>query len=144
MQARSSRDALHVSVKGLVPTDQGKTSRLATAPDREAVANQLGLLVIDRTFKVAIAVGNVRAETAPDEYVHGESSFPPAVSTIRTEAFWRLRRNHGLEFPLIMASWKIAPPLAARNTVHDDFRRVVRRASDVRRLALTGAGAHAR
>jgi aldehyde dehydrogenase (NAD+) len=57
------------------------------------------------------------AETEPDEYAHGESSFPPAVSTIRREPYGVCAGIIPWNFPLIMASWKVAPALAAGNTV---------------------------
>ena len=57
------------------------------------------------------------AETEPEEYPHGDSSFPPAVSTIRREPYGVCAGIIPWNFPLIMASWKMAPALAAGNTV---------------------------
>jgi acyl-CoA reductase-like NAD-dependent aldehyde dehydrogenase len=57
------------------------------------------------------------AESEPDEYAHGESPFPPAVSSIRREPFGVCTGIIPWNFPLLMASWKIAPAIAAGNTV---------------------------
>jgi acyl-CoA reductase-like NAD-dependent aldehyde dehydrogenase len=68
------------------------------------------------------AIGTFRymagcAAGTPDEYEHGETPFPPAVSTIRREPYGVCAGIIPWNFPLIMASWKVAPALAAGNTV---------------------------
>ena len=57
------------------------------------------------------------AEREPDEIDHGESPFPPARSVIRREPFGVCTGITPWNFPFIMASWKIAPAIAAGNTV---------------------------
>ena len=57
------------------------------------------------------------AERAPDEEDHGESPFPPAKSIIRREPYGVCSGIVPWNFPFIMASWKIAPAIAAGNTV---------------------------
>jgi aldehyde dehydrogenase (NAD+) len=57
------------------------------------------------------------AETEPDEFPHGESSFPPAVSTLRREPYGVCTGIIPWNFPLLMAAWKVAPAIAAGNTV---------------------------
>lgn len=56
------------------------------------------------------------AETEPDDYEHGESPFPPAVSRIRREPYGVCSGIVPWNFPFIMASWKIGPAIAAGNT----------------------------
>jgi acyl-CoA reductase-like NAD-dependent aldehyde dehydrogenase len=57
------------------------------------------------------------AESEPDESPHGESPFPPAVSSIRRDPNGVCTGIIPWNFPLLMASWKIAPAIAAGNTV---------------------------
>ncbi|HEX5616097.1 MAG TPA: aldehyde dehydrogenase family protein [Acidimicrobiia bacterium] len=57
------------------------------------------------------------AENEPDEIEHGESPFPPAKSVIRREPIGVCTGIVPWNFPFIMASWKIAPAIAAGNCV---------------------------
>jgi aldehyde dehydrogenase (NAD+) len=57
------------------------------------------------------------AESEPDEYPHGENPYPPATSTIRREPYGVCSGIIPWNFPLLMASWKVAPAIAAGNTV---------------------------
>ena len=57
------------------------------------------------------------AENEPDEIERGESPFPVAKSTVRREPFGVTTGIVPWNFPFIMASWKIAPSIAAGNTV---------------------------
>ena len=57
------------------------------------------------------------AENEPDEIEHGESPFPPAKSVIRREPIGVCTGIIPWNFPFIMASWKIAPAIAAGNCV---------------------------
>jgi aldehyde dehydrogenase (NAD+) len=69
-----------------------------------------------------IAIGTFQffaacAEGQPEEVPHGENPLPPAVSTIRREPFGVCAGIIPWNFPLVMASWKLAPAIAAGNTV---------------------------
>jgi len=57
------------------------------------------------------------AEKEPDEVDHGESPFPPAKSLMRREPIGVCSGIVPWNFPFIMASWKIAPAIAAGNCV---------------------------
>ena len=57
------------------------------------------------------------AESSPDEVDRGESPFPPAKSTVRYEPFGVCSGIVPWNFPFLMAGWKIAPAIAAGNTV---------------------------
>ncbi|MGQ0825592.1 MAG: aldehyde dehydrogenase family protein [Actinomycetota bacterium] len=56
------------------------------------------------------------AENEPDETERGESPFPVAKSVVRREPFGVTTGIVPWNFPFIMASWKIAPSIAAGNT----------------------------
>ncbi|HEX5096354.1 MAG TPA: aldehyde dehydrogenase family protein, partial [Acidimicrobiia bacterium] len=56
------------------------------------------------------------AENEPDEVDRGESPFPPAKSKVRREPYGVTTGIVPWNFPFIMASWKIAPSIAAGNT----------------------------
>jgi aldehyde dehydrogenase (NAD+) len=57
------------------------------------------------------------AENEPDVVERGESPFPPAKSIVRREPYGVCSGIVPWNFPFIMASWKIAPAIAAGNTV---------------------------
>jgi aldehyde dehydrogenase (NAD+) len=57
------------------------------------------------------------AENTPDEVERGESPFPPAKSKVRYEPFGVCSGIVPWNFPFLMAGWKIAPAIAAGNTV---------------------------
>ena len=57
------------------------------------------------------------AENEPDVVERGESPFPPAKSIVRREPFGVCSGIVPWNFPFIMAGWKIAPAIAAGNTV---------------------------
>ncbi len=57
------------------------------------------------------------AESSPEEVDRGESPFPPAQSTVRFEPFGVCSGIVPWNFPFLMAGWKIAPAIAAGNTV---------------------------
>jgi acyl-CoA reductase-like NAD-dependent aldehyde dehydrogenase len=56
------------------------------------------------------------AENEPDVVDRGENPFPPAKSLVRREPFGVCTGIVPWNFPFIMASWKIAPAIAAGNT----------------------------
>jgi aldehyde dehydrogenase (NAD+) len=56
------------------------------------------------------------AENEPDEIPRGTSPFPPAESIVRREPYGVTTGIIPWNFPFIMASWKIAPSIAAGNT----------------------------
>ena len=56
------------------------------------------------------------AENTPDIQERPESPFPPAKSIVRFEPFGVTTGIVPWNFPFIMASWKIAPSIAAGNT----------------------------
>jgi aldehyde dehydrogenase (NAD+) len=57
------------------------------------------------------------AENSPVEVERGESPFPPARSKVRYEPFGVCSGIVPWNFPFLMAGWKIAPAIAAGNTV---------------------------
>src|SRR5690349_11418258 len=57
------------------------------------------------------------AENEPDVVDRGMAPFPPAKSTVRREPFGVCSGIVSWNFPFIMASWKIAPAIAAGNAV---------------------------
>src|SRR4051794_32136000 len=57
------------------------------------------------------------AENSPEEVERGESPFPPARSKVRYEPFGVCSGIVPWNFPFLMAGWKIAPAIAAGNTV---------------------------
>jgi len=57
------------------------------------------------------------AESEPDVVDRGTAPFPPAKSTVRREPFGVCSGIVPWNFPFIMASWKIAPAIAAGNCV---------------------------
>jgi aldehyde dehydrogenase (NAD+) len=57
------------------------------------------------------------AENEPDVVERGESPFPPAKSIVRREPFGVCSGIVPWNFPFLMAGWKIAPAIAAGNTV---------------------------
>jgi aldehyde dehydrogenase (NAD+) len=57
------------------------------------------------------------AENIADEVDRGESPFPPAKSTVRYEPMGVCSGIVPWNFPFLMAGWKIAPAIAAGNTV---------------------------
>jgi aldehyde dehydrogenase (NAD+) len=57
------------------------------------------------------------AENIPDVEDRGESPFPPAKSIVRREPFGVCSGIVPWNFPFLMAGWKIAPAIAAGNTV---------------------------
>ncbi|HET9729755.1 MAG TPA: aldehyde dehydrogenase family protein [Acidimicrobiia bacterium] len=57
------------------------------------------------------------AESQPDEVDRGESPFPPAKSKVRYEPIGVCSGIVPWNFPFLMAGWKIAPAIAAGNTV---------------------------
>jgi aldehyde dehydrogenase (NAD+) len=57
------------------------------------------------------------AENEPDVIERGESPFPPAKSVVRREPFGVCSGIVPWNFPFLMAGWKIAPAIAAGNTV---------------------------
>ena len=57
------------------------------------------------------------AENEPDVVERGESPFPPAKSIVRREPYGVCTGIVPWNFPFLMAGWKIAPAVAAGNTV---------------------------
>ncbi|MFM7224019.1 MAG: aldehyde dehydrogenase family protein [Actinomycetota bacterium] len=57
------------------------------------------------------------AESQPDEVDRGVSPFPPAKSTVRYEPIGVCSGIVPWNFPFLMAGWKIAPAIAAGNSV---------------------------
>src|SRR5204863_3340795 len=57
------------------------------------------------------------AENMPDEESRGTNPFPPSESTVRYEPFGVCSGIIPWNFPFLMAGWKIAPAIAAGNTV---------------------------
>ncbi len=97
---------------------QERSQDLATLEARDGGGTMRKALFVD----VPSAVGTFAffahcAETMPDELPHGENAAPPAVSVIRREPYGVCASVIPWNFPLVMAGWKIAPAIAAGNTV---------------------------
>jgi len=140
--AKASRgDAIKAVEAARRAFDEGPWPRLSGA-ERAAKLNRVAEIITERsaeiseieardgggTIKKAMfadipgAAGTFQyfagcAETEPDEFDHGESPFPPAKSVIRREPIGVCSQIVPWNFPFIMASWKIAPAIAAGNTV---------------------------
>jgi aldehyde dehydrogenase (NAD+) len=121
--------------------DDGPWPKLS-GPERAAKLRQVGELINARAAEIAEIEardggGTIRkamfadvpgavstfntfadcAEHEPDVIERGESPFPPAKSVVRREPYGVCSGIIPWNFPFLMAGWKIAPAIAAGNTV---------------------------
>ncbi|MEZ5408239.1 MAG: aldehyde dehydrogenase family protein [Acidimicrobiales bacterium] len=137
----SAADAKRAVAAAREAFDKGPWPRMS-GPERAGVLMRAAELLTERQQAIAVtevqdgggtirkamgvdlpaAIGSIQffagcAATVPDTEAHGESPFPPARSVIRREPYGVCAGIVPWNFPLVMASWKVAPALAAGNTV---------------------------